>query len=254
MNKEAFLGFVGESTAAETRSAAGVSQETEAPTAGASAAGGAAAPFPVEKGLCRIPAGTQQIPAEMFRGRKDVTIVEFQDMGALRSIGRAAFSDCENLAEIRFLGMLPQESPDKNRGGTCSLKEIGDDAFRRCRSLRLLYLPEGVERLGDDCFSGCGALEALYLPKTLKSIGRGAFSFCFRLRYAEIPASVEKIGREAFYLSRRERDYVELDFGERKDFSGIDPDVLRTSHRCPRCGRPLSRLARRCVCQTRSGR
>jgi hypothetical protein len=191
--------------------------------------------FPIENGILTIPAGVREIPAEAFRRRADLAAVEFELPCSVREIGEAAFCDCTGLKEVRF----PAEA---------SLFEIRADAFRRCEALETVLLPEGVEILGDNSFSECISLTTLHLPSTLKTIGRGAFSLCFRLRHAEIPESVISIGDEAFYLSRNGKKYISLDFGARTDFTGIHPDVLRQSHRCPQCGRPVPKLGRTCSC------
>lgn len=192
--------------------------------------------FPVKNGVLQIPPGVLEIEEKQFAGRKDITAVEFLEPVLLESIGRAAFCDCVNLRKVRF--------PMK-----MALKEIGEDAFRRCGALETLDVPSGVERLGDNAFSECTRLTGLKLPPTLKQIGTGAFSLCFRLRHVVIPQNVTAIGAEAFYLSRSTSKYITLDFGEREDFTGIDRGVLRESRHCPNCGRPYWLLHfRRCPC------
>ena len=232
MSRIRFIGFTDE--AGNTGSAARPGSSGVVPPAPY----GPASSFPVENGILTIPAGVQDIPPEAFRGREDLLAVEFEEPCSLRQIGRAAFCDCTGLREIRFPGNLP-------------LREISDDAFRRCEALRAVSLPDSVETIGENSFSECISLADLHLSSSLKVIGRGAFSLCFRLRRAEIPESVTSIGDEAFYLSRNGKKYISLDFGRRTDFGGIHPDVLRQSHRCPQCGRPVPALGRTCSCGAR---
>ena len=40
-------------------------------------------------------------------------------------------------------------------GVTCSVKNIGDEAFRRCRSLTAITIPEGVKSIGERAFASC---------------------------------------------------------------------------------------------------
>jgi len=203
---------------------------------------GPASEFPLTDGILTIPAGVRRIPAEAFRGRRDIFAVEFEAPCALETIERAAFCDCDELREVRF--------PE-----TCPLREVGEDAFRRCTALQSLRLPEGTEELGDNSFSECTSLLSLHLPASLETIGRGAFSLCFRLHSVQIPDTVSAIGDEAFFLSRKGGKYIRLDFGRRSDFSGIHENVLLQSHHCPRCGRPFPWLNRgTCACGANLGR
>ena len=75
---------------------------------------------------------------------------------------------------------------------------IGERAFRGCRSLTGIALPEGLEDIAEEAFCCCSSLTRVSLPGGLKCIGSWAFLACKSLRRVVIPASVIAIGYDAF--------------------------------------------------------
>ena len=76
--------------------------------------------------------------------------------------------------------------------------EIGDFAFKDCRSLTSLNLPSGITSIGEYAFLECSGLTNLFLPSSLTSIGNNAFSSCHGLTSITLPSSVTSIGDYAF--------------------------------------------------------
>ena len=72
-----------------------------------------------------------------------------------------AFHCCEKLHRVSF-------------AEGCKLKEISYAAFYRCKMLRIIVLPEGLEVIGDRSFYGAGLAE-ITIPKNTRSIGESAF-------------------------------------------------------------------------------
>ncbi|MBR5147582.1 MAG: leucine-rich repeat domain-containing protein [Bacteroidaceae bacterium] len=66
-------------------------------------------------------------------------------------------------------------------GVTCSVKNIGDEAFRRCRSLTAITIPVGLTSIRYSAFYGCSRLTTIVLPKSVNSIGYKAFANCSEL-------------------------------------------------------------------------
>ena len=64
-----------------------------------------------------------------------------------------------------------------------SVESIPNDAFRHCRELKEVYLPEGLESIGETTFKGCTWLKKINLPSTLTSIGYKAFFDCDVLEF-----------------------------------------------------------------------
>lgn len=75
---------------------------------------------------------------------------------------------------------------------------IGKYAFRRCRNLQVMILPNGVNEIGEGCFEGCQNLERIIFSKSIHTIPSNAFSFCSKLKKITIPLSVEMIKEDAF--------------------------------------------------------
>lgn len=80
-----------------------------------------------------------------------------------------------------------------------TLREIGEGAFEKCRSLTTVDLVDGVQRIWKDCFRGCEKLSKIRLPDTLTDIGDGAFKICRSLTVVDLPDGVQHIGELCFY-------------------------------------------------------
>ena len=81
---------------------------------------------------------------------------------------------------------------------SASVKSIGKHAFRCCRSLQSVVIPESVTSIGRGAFERCGSLQSVVIPGSVTSIGDDAFADCTSLQYVVIPESVKSIRREAF--------------------------------------------------------
>ena len=81
----------------------------------------------------------------------------------------------------------------------CKVTRIGDRAFRVCRSLTSVTIPEGVTKIGVGAFTGCSSLTSVTMPEGVTSIGDWAFSGCSSLASMAIPASVTSIADNAFF-------------------------------------------------------
>ena len=73
------------------------------------------------------------------------------------------------------------------------------NCFVACRSLREIFLPEGVTTIHQDAFTSCSNLEKIVLPSTLERIDRGAFYDCRSLHNITLPANVKVLGEYLFY-------------------------------------------------------
>lgn len=137
----------------------------------------------------------------------------------IASIGKWAFSCCENLTSINI--------PD-------SVTSISANPFARCNQLRTIrvspkhptlviidgvlfdkstktllcypraldnesyIVPQGTVSIGDHAFYDCDSLTSINLPDSVTSIGDSAFSGCDSLTSINIPDSVISIGDHAF--------------------------------------------------------
>ena len=83
-------------------------------------------------------------------------------------------------------------------GKTYRVTGIGEDAFRDCRDLTSVEIPNSVTSIGDYAFGYCSGLTSIEIPNTVTSIGVGAFAGCTGITSIEIPNSVTKIANSAF--------------------------------------------------------
>jgi len=156
-----------------------------------------------------------------FRGRKDLTAIEFpasllmisDDAFAGSGLVEVtipttlqyyfgAFGNCNRLERVIF------EDGIKEITGTVSgssVKEvvlpnslvvIGKKAFMNCDELQSITLPDSVTTIDDSAFY-CSALTDIVLNDGLKYIGKEAFMGCRQLKSIHLPASISEIGIRA---------------------------------------------------------
>lgn len=75
---------------------------------------------------------------------------------------------------------------------------IAEDAFRNCKTITTVVIPNSITSIGDDAFNSCTNLTEINLPSTVTEIGSGAFFYCTALATIVIPSSVTTIGDDAF--------------------------------------------------------
>ena len=88
-------------------------------------------------------------------------------------------------------------SVEFEEGSVCI--SIGEDAFRYCKSLTSITIPDGVTSIGSYAFFDCTSLTSVIIPDSVKSIGEDAFYYCKSLTSVTIGNSVTSIGNHAFY-------------------------------------------------------
>ena len=77
-------------------------------------------------------------------------------------------------------------------------KEIGNQAFRGCRVLRSIKIPDGVEEFGQALFADCDTLATVVLPDDMTEIPAYFFMNCKELVNFTFPSAVSSINYEAF--------------------------------------------------------
>jgi len=78
---------------------------------------------------------------------------------------------------------------------------IGEKAFYRNDSIKVINLPEGLVSLGDYVFGHCSQLRSVHLPSSLSSLGEGVFYACSSLETADFEKRGEglSVPKNTFY-------------------------------------------------------
>ena len=118
-----------------------------------------------------------------------------------------AFEKCTSLASVTFSGK------DVNMIGNCAFKEckalttivlpdsvseLGSSAFHDCTSLSSVALSSMLTKVKPNTFQNCSKLTSVKLNKGILTISNNAFSGCSSLATIEIPETVTLIGKAAF--------------------------------------------------------
>ena len=178
-----------------------------------------------------IPEGVKKIGPDVFCGRRlqSVTIPK-----SVRSIGRGAFSYCENLTSVTFqdredaVGLIKELDlvfngcpnianvaiPRCMAGiaialfkDTLWLKNLGEFAVLDHFLIKYqgtkanVVIPEEIEELGWLSFEYCESIEHVVIPEGITEIGHGTFRRCKNLQSVTIPKSVEAIDKSVFEYS-----------------------------------------------------
>ena len=110
----------------------------------------------------------------------------YAELPPASTITGVSFQNCASMTSIKL--------PDSG------LTVIPKGAFKKCKRLARIVIPDSVRIIGTDAFSGCSSLTSVILPGLpgLVDIGDGAFKKCKRLAHIVIPDSVKSIGTDAF--------------------------------------------------------
>ena len=101
----------------------------------------------------------------------------------IKCIGKEAFKDCRKLIRVNI--------PD-------SVTSIEESAFKSCTNLKSVVLPQTIDTINASTFAYCSNLESVTLPNNLSVIGGFAFNGCGKIASITIPKSVTSIGGSAF--------------------------------------------------------
>lgn len=136
--------------------------------------------------------GNQKVNESSVKSEKDV---------------HGAFENCTSLAKVTFIGK------DVNMIGSCAFKnckalstitlpdyvsELGSSAFQNCASLTSVTLSSRLTKIKPNTFQNCSKLKTITLKEGILTISNNAFSGCAALTTIEIPKSVTLIGKAAF--------------------------------------------------------
>ena len=160
-----------------------------------------------------LPASVQFVHFSAFKDCADLRSIDQPDGGRIDTITPNTFQLCVNLAHAPLLRHVREIEHDAFHGCHAlqsyaedplplspRLSRIGDNAFRECRRLQHVVLPDSLDFMGDEAFSGCTNLHTVRLPEGNEEFD-AISDFCFAssgLRRIRLPRSVAGIGRYAF--------------------------------------------------------
>ena len=127
-------------------------------------------------------ASIQQSQGYLYGYAGDLVIPGQLGGGPVIGIGAYAFRNCRSLTSVA----IPE-----------TVSFIGERAFEFCVELQSVEIPGAVAEIGEHAFANSG-LESVAIGNGVESIGRYAFQSCARLREAVLPDSVAHIGPRAF--------------------------------------------------------
>ena len=134
---------------------------------------------------------------------------------SVREIAEGAFAGCTWLESVEF-------------GEGSALERISRDAFRQCRSLGSVVLPEGLVRIEANAFQ-CSTIKSLTVPSSLRTIAQGAFARCKGLKTVRLNEGLTSLGTE----ERRKDGEEQNGVFEGCEFESIElPSTLRRIEDC----------------------
>ena len=98
----------------------------------------------------------------------------------------------------RYTGRVVIPAKVKYNNVTYDVIAVGNYAFRQCRQLSEVVLPNSITSIGEYAFGGCYALSKFSIPASVTYIGKNAFYDCSSLLNLEIPSTVTTIESNAF--------------------------------------------------------
>lgn len=166
----------------------------------------------------------------------DILEVEVGDR--VRSVGKGAFSFCDNLTKVTFSSNDIRDIRDEAfwccninlLDIPASVKNIGDNAFSDNYSMSSLKLHTGLENIGVSSFGSC-AVTNLDLPEGLLSVGDDAFSGNENLQNVIIPASLNSLGGNCFDANNLKVTYLpnNTDLLKSEPFGGSVSEIICSS-------------------------
>lgn len=149
------------------------------------------------------------IPDSAFREYKELVRISLGKN--VNEIGEIAFLRCEKLEDVEWNAMLRTICADAFYASGLKIlhlpdgvERIEDGAFVGCKDLQSVYLPDSVTFL-DNNFTGCNSLETIKLSSSLRVIAAYLCASKNLLREIYIPESVEIWEEYAFAHSGVER-------------------------------------------------
>lgn len=125
----------------------------------------------------------QRIPNYLFDNTYGKINIKFKSESNCKIIGNGAFRNCKNLSSI----VLPD-----------SITEIGANAFSQCINLENVNIPKSATIISDGAFSGCEKITSIIIPESVVTIGSYAFSGLANAKTLIMSEGLKTIGTHVF--------------------------------------------------------
>lgn len=165
--------------------------------------------------------------------------IRHTNLSSIKDIGEKAFMLCKKLESVKFNGYIEKirdyafsdcYNLNIDKDILKNIREIGNQAFGDCRSIKGTLELNNVKRLGECSFiySGieeliirsdvvsieyrafmcCGGLKKVKIEGETEYIGNDAFAFCGELKEVELGNNIREIGEGAFKYCGMETMYI----------------------------------------------
>lgn len=109
--------------------------------------------------------------------------------------GTALYNDPSNWDNhVFYIGQHLISADSERISGDCIVKNgtttIAHDAFRNCKNVTSVTIPNSVERIGNNTFQGCSALTSITIPDSITHLSEHMFHDCSSLTSIILPKSV----------------------------------------------------------------
>ena len=141
-----------------------------------------------------------------FSSNKEIKTVQIAD--TVERIGQYVFSTTEFYKDeanwedgVLYIGkfvIVAKSTLEGEYAIKADTTVMADAAFRNCKKLTKITIPEGMKAISLLAFRDCETLSEVVFPSTLKSIGSYAFLHCTALKAVTLPEGLEKIGSYSF--------------------------------------------------------
>lgn len=166
-------------------------------------------------------------------------ILEVKEEMTQNVLGPDAFGNTNNLGNVKLLEKLALEEIDLSNE-----RKVDNDAFAGYKNLKEIKLSDDLESIGCNAFRDCKSITNLFIPNSVENIGNGAFAGCENL--SEIDASekllanididsvfegtgldMDKMHEIADnYREEHQQEFDDMDDIENKDIDDEDHDDL----------------------------
>ena len=91
----------------------------------------------------------------------------------------------QNYSQSSYTDLIIPETVTNN-GTTYSVTSIGWNAFRGCRGMSSVTIPNSITSIGSSAFEGCSGLTSVSIPNSVTRIGNYAFTGCSGLESIKV--------------------------------------------------------------------